>query len=67
MGLFFCDKPINTAITDWEVVMAKVVGFKAHEGVKKKSSSSGKMSMVKRSSMPKSKKASFKKYRGQGR
>ena len=34
---------------------------------KKKSSSSGKMSMIKFSSMPKSKKASFKKYRGQGR
>lgn len=35
--------------------------------MKKKTSSSGKMSMVKFSSMPKSKKASFKKYRGQGR
>ena len=47
--------------------MAKAVGFKAHEGIKKKSSTSGKMSMVKMASMPKSKKASFKKYRGQGR
>lgn len=47
--------------------MAKTVGFTKHESIRKKSSSSGKMSMVKMSSMPKSKKASFKKYRGQGR
>jgi len=47
--------------------MAKAVGTLKHESVRKKSSSSGKMSMVKMSSMPKSKKASFKKYRGQGR
>ena len=47
--------------------MAKAIGVYKHESVKKKSSSSGKMSMVKMSSMPKSKKASFKKYRGQGR
>jgi len=47
--------------------MAKAVGTYAHESIRKKSSSSGKMSMVKMSSMPKSKKANFKKYRGQGR
>ena len=47
--------------------MAKTVGASKHESVRKKSSSSGKMSMVKMASMPKSKKASFKKYRGQGR
>ena len=49
--------------------MAKVKEFtaKAHVGMKKKTSTSGKMSMVKFSSMPKSKKANFKKYRGQGR
>jgi hypothetical protein len=47
--------------------MAKAVGAYKHETVRKKSSSSGKMSMIKMSSMPKSKKASFKKYRGQGR
>jgi hypothetical protein len=47
--------------------MAKTVGAYKHESVRKKTSSSGKMSMVKLSSMPKSKKANFKKYRGQGR
>jgi hypothetical protein len=47
--------------------MAKAPSTYIHEPVRKKSSSSGKMSMVKMSSMPKSKKASFKKYRGQGR
>jgi hypothetical protein len=48
--------------------MAKTTtGVKSHQSLKKKTSSSGKMSMVKLSSMPKSKKASFKKYRGQGR
>jgi hypothetical protein len=48
--------------------MAKgTTGLKSHTSLKKKSSSSGKMSMVKMSSMPKSKKASFKRYRGQGR
>jgi len=47
--------------------MAKTVGLFKHESIRKKSSTSGKMSMVKMSSMPKSKKASFKKYRGQGR
>ena len=47
--------------------MAKTVNVHIHEPVRKKSSSSGKMSMVKMSSMPKSKKRSFKKYRGQGR
>jgi len=35
--------------------------------VKKKTSSSGNPSMIKKASMPKSKKASFKRYRGQGR
>ena len=48
--------------------MAKTAsGVKQHQGIKKKSSSSGTMSMIKMASMPKSKKASFKKYRGQGR
>jgi hypothetical protein len=48
--------------------MAKVAtSGKTHTTLKKKTSSSGKMSMVKMASMPKSKKASFKKYRGQGR
>jgi hypothetical protein len=47
--------------------MDKSAGVQQHESLRKKSSSSGKMSMVKMSSMPKSKKASFKKYRGQGR
>ena len=47
--------------------MAKAVSAYIHEPVRKKSSSSGKMSMIKMSSMNKSKKASFKKYRGQGR
>lgn len=48
--------------------MAKgVTGLKTHQTLKKKTSQSGKMSMVKMSSMPKAKKASFKKYRGQGR
>jgi hypothetical protein len=40
---------------------------KTHASLKKRTSSSGKMSMVKMASMPKSKKAGFKKYRGQGR
>jgi len=45
--------------------MAKTAsGVKLHQGLKKKTSSSGRMSMIKMSSMPKSKKASFKKYRG---
>ena len=48
--------------------MAKIApASRTHTSVKKKTSSSGKMSMVKMASMPKSKKASFKKYRGQGR
>lgn len=47
--------------------MAKVIGFVPHEGIKKKSSSSGKNSMLKLSSMNKHKKRSYKKYRGQGR
>ena len=47
--------------------MAKAASAYTHEPVRKKSSTSGKMSMVKMSSMPKSKKRSFKKYRGQGR
>lgn len=42
-------------------------GVKQHQGIKKRSSSSGSMSMLKTASMPKSKKANFKKYRGQGR
>lgn len=48
--------------------MAKgVTGLKSHTTMKKKTSQSGKVSMVKLSSMPKAKKANFKKYRGQGR
>lgn len=47
--------------------MAKAVGITKHETTKKKTSTSGKMSMIKLSSMPKRKKANFKKYRGQGR
>jgi len=38
-----------------------------HEPVKKKTSTSGKKSMVKFASMNKKKKASYKAYRGQGR
>lgn len=38
-----------------------------YEPTKKKTSSSGKMSMLKTSSMNKHKKRSFKAYRGQGR
>jgi len=42
--------------------------FISHQNnVFKKSSTSGKSSMVKRSSMNKSKKASYKAYKGQGR
>lgn len=47
--------------------MAKTISQHIHEPTKKKSSSSGKMSMVKFSSMNKNKKRSFKVYRGQGR
>lgn len=45
----------------------KFSGATTHSSLKKKSSSSGKMSMVKRASMNKSKKRSYKKYQGQGR
>ena len=38
-----------------------------HQTIKKKTSQSGKRSMVKLSTMPKAKKTSYKKYRGQGR
>jgi len=38
-----------------------------HEPMVKKSSTSGKMSMIKFASMNKDKKRSFKRYRGQGR
>lgn len=47
--------------------MAKTVTPHIHEPVRKKSSTSGKMSMVKFASMNKNKKRSFKAYRGQGR
>ena len=47
--------------------MAKTISQHIHEPTKKKSSSSGKMSMLKFSSMNKHKKRSFKAYRGQGR
>ena len=48
--------------------MAKVaIGTYIHEPNVKKSSSSGNPAMVKRSSMNKHKRKSFKKYRGQGR
>jgi hypothetical protein len=44
------------------------VGFTSiHTSIKKKTSQSGKPSMVKFGSMNKDKKASYKKYRGQGR
>lgn len=43
------------------------VGVSMHEPMVKKSSSSGKPSMVKFASMNKDKKRSYKKYRGQGR
>ena len=38
-----------------------------HKSLKKKTSSSGKPSMIKRASMNKGKKRSYKKYQGQGR
>ena len=41
--------------------------FTAHETQKKKTSQGGNHSMVKMASMNKSKKRSYKKYRGQGR
>ena len=49
--------------------MAKksVFGKLPHEPVVKKTSQSGKPSMVKTSSMNKNKRRSYKKYRGQGR
>lgn len=47
--------------------MAKTASVHIHEPVRKKSSSSGKGSMVKFASMNKNKKASYKAYRGQGR
>lgn len=49
--------------------MAKVKMGSAyiHEPIKKKTSIGGNMSMIKTSSMNKSKRASFKKYRGQGK
>ena len=50
--------------------MAKVktsIGTYVHESNPKKTSISGRMSMVKFASMKKDKKRSFKKYRGQGR
>lgn len=42
-------------------------GIKAHESQPKKTSNSGKPSMVKFSSMNKHKKRNYKKYRGQGK
>ena len=47
--------------------MAKASGFEKKDSVKKKTCSSGSHSMIKTSSMNKSKKRSNKKYRGQGR
>lgn len=42
-------------------------GVKSHQTLAKKTSTSGKMSMIKTSSMNKAKKRSFKRYAGQGR
>ena len=47
--------------------MAKAVSVSLHEGIKKKTSTSGKPSMVKFASMNKNTKRSYKKYRGQGK
>lgn len=47
--------------------MAVMVGNIKTSSVDKRSSSSGKVAMVKTSSMNKSKKKSYKKYKGQGR
>ena len=47
--------------------MAKVVGFVKKGTVEKKTCTSGSHSMIKTSSMNKSKRANYKKYRGQGR
>ena len=48
--------------------MAKqTTGVKTHQTLAKKTSTSGKMSMIKTSSMNKGAKRSFKKYRGQGK
>lgn len=47
--------------------MAKAVGAKVHKSFPKKTSTSGKPSMIKRSSMNKHMKRNHKKYRGQGR
>lgn len=48
--------------------MAKTTtGVKVHTTLSKKTCQSGKPSMVKRSSMNKTQKRSYKKYRGQGR
>ena len=41
-------------------------GYVEHIGVKKKTSIGGNHSMIKKSSMNKSKKRSYKKYKGQG-
>ena len=47
--------------------MAKVVGFTKHVMMKKKTAQGGNNSMMKLSSMNKSKKRGYKKYRGQGK
>jgi len=47
--------------------MAKVIGFTKHVMSQKKTSQGGNNSMMKLSSMNKSKKRSYKKYRGQGK
>jgi len=47
--------------------MAVKTSKSSHNSIKKKTSTSGKHSMVKTSTMNKSLKSSYKRYRGQGR
>ena len=47
--------------------MAKAVGFVKMGTIEKKTSTSGNHSMIKTSSMNKSKRANYKRYRGQGK
>jgi len=47
--------------------MAKASGFEKKDSIKKKTSIGGNHTMIKTSSMNKSKRQNYKKYRGQGR
>ena len=47
--------------------MAKAIGFTKKDSIEKKTCIGGNHSMIKTSSMNKSRKASYKKYRGQGK